>query len=126
MGFVVAPLAFATLPRDMAGAIVSRWFSLEAHASLVLCVLLFLWGRRQARSRLKGGEGRSLFSADMLLVLAVLFCTIAGHFAVQPLMVAARAGQGNWSFATLHGVSAAFYGLKALLLVVLAWRATRR
>jgi hypothetical protein len=56
------------------------------------------------------------------LLLGTLFCTVAGSFAVQPMMAAARAGQGPVSFATLHAVSAALFVLKGVLVLVLAWR----
>jgi len=59
----------------------------------------------------------------MMLALGALFCTVAGYFALQPMMAAARAGQGPLSFGQLHAVSAVFYGLKLLLVLVLAWRA---
>ena len=39
------------------------------------------------------GQG-SQFSVDMALCLGTLFCTVAGYFAVQPMLAAARAGQG--------------------------------
>ena len=48
--------------------------------------------------------------------------TVAGYFALQPMMATARAGQGAWSFGALHGMSVGFYALKALLVLVLAWR----
>jgi hypothetical protein len=67
-----------------------------------------------------------LFSTDMLLVLGTLFCTVAGYFALQPLMAAARAGQGTWSFGARHGASMAFYGQKTLLAAQLAWRLAPR
>jgi hypothetical protein len=59
----------------------------------------------------------------MLLVLGTVFCTVAGYFAIQPLMPAARAGQGTFSFGQLHAISSVLFGLKILLLGVLAWRA---
>ena len=34
---------------------------------------------------------------------------MSGHTALQPMMEAARTGQGNHSFATLHGASLALY-----------------
>ena len=61
----------------------------------------------------------------MLLVLGTLFCTVAGYFGVQPLMAAARAGQGTFSFGQLHGISFGLFGLKIVLVAALAWRATR-
>ncbi len=53
-------------------------------------------------------------------------CTLLGYFAVQALMPAARAGQGVLSFGQLHLISTAFYGLKTLLVLGLAWRAAAR
>jgi hypothetical protein len=55
-------------------------------------------------------------------LLGVLFCTVAGYFAIQPMMAAARAGQGSLSFGALHGISSAFFVLKGLLVLALAWR----
>jgi hypothetical protein len=90
-----------------------------------MAALLYLAVRRLARVAAAAGTG-SVVSADVLLVLGTLFCTVAGYFALQPMMEAARVGQGSYSFATLHGVSLALYVLKALLVVALAWRLTRR
>ena len=67
-----------------------------------------------------------VLSAETLLLLGTLFCTVAGYFAVQPLMAAARAGQGGLSFGLLHAVSGGFYALKTLLVIALAWRASAR
>jgi hypothetical protein len=41
---------------------------------------------------------------------------------VQPMMAAARAGQGTVSFMTLHAISAGLFVLKGLLVLALAWR----
>ena len=98
-------------------------FAQEAYLSLVLAVVLFMLLRRQARAAAAVGTG-SVLNANMLIVLGTLFCTVAGYFALQPLMATARGGQGPWSFGLLHGVSAGLYGLKASLVAVLAWRLT--
>jgi hypothetical protein len=122
VGFIAAPAGFATAPAEVAGRIASRLFAQEAYVSLALAVLLLLLLRRVARdaARMKLG---SVFSADMLLVLGTLFCTVAGTFGVQTRMAAAKAGQAaSLSFGALHGVSAGLFGLKALLVLVLAWR----
>ena|SRR5438132_13343605 len=121
IALVAAPAAFAIATRDAAGQIAGRMFAQEAHLGLVLAVVLFVLLRRQARAAAAAGTGSAL-SANMLLVLGTLFCTVAGYFALQPLIASARAGQGPWSFGLLHGVSAGFYGVKALLVAVLAWR----
>lgn len=118
---VAAPAAFAVLERSLAGQVAGRMFRIEAHAGLVLAVLLFLIERRLAAQRVGAGRG-SAMSAEILLVLGALFCTVLGYFALQPMMEAARAGQGAWSFGALHGVSSALFALKGLLLLALLWR----
>jgi len=115
---IATPAPFATLVTADAGRVVARVLASEAYLSLAVAVLLFLLERRRARD-----GGRSM-NAEVLLVLGALFCTVAGYFALQPMMAAARAGQGPWSFGTLHAVSTVFYGIKTLLVLVLAWRCT--
>ena len=60
-----------------------------------------------------------------MMGLGTLFCTIVAAFVVQPMMAGARAGQGGWSFGSLHAVSGALYGLKTLFVIALAWRFSR-
>lgn len=128
LGFIAAPAGFMSAPPDVAGAIAGRFFGQEAYLALVLSVVLFIFLRRIASDDAHAsivGRKSSLFSADMVLVLGALFCTVAGYFAVQPMMAAAKAGQGSVDFGTLHGLSAGLFGLKTLLVAVLAFRRTR-
>jgi hypothetical protein len=124
IALIAAPSLFALLERAAAGRVAARLFALEAQASLVICVALGLIERRRASLRAAAGHGPRV-SAELLLVLAALFCTIFGQFALQPMMAAARTGEGRWSFGALHAASTGFYGLKVLLVAVLAWRAAR-
>ena len=124
IALVAAPSAFAVLPAHDAGRVVARLFAIEAEASIALALLLFLVERRRAGIAAEAGRD-SVLSAEMLLLLGTLVCTVAGYFAVLPLLEAARSGQGRWSFAALHGVSLGFYGLKTVLVLALAWRAAR-
>lgn len=124
LGAVAAPSLFALLERSQAGLVAGRLFKVEAQLSLVLCIALGLLERRRAALRVEAGAGTCV-SADLLLVLGALFCTVLGHFALQPMMEAARAGQGRWSFGALHGLSSALFLLKGLLVATLAWRASR-
>ena len=117
---VAAPAAFAVLDRVDAGRFVGRLFAQEAYASLVIGVLLVLTERVLTRRRAEGP-----LSTTMLLLLGALFCTVAGYFAIQPLMAEARAGQGPWSFAALHGASTVFFGAKTLFVAAAAFRLTR-
>ena len=121
---IAAPSVFATLERADAGHVVGRIFGQEAWLSLVLAVLLLAIERGRARTASEAGRG-SVINTEMLLLLGTVFCTVAGYFALQPLMPAARAGQGPLSFGELHLLSMVFFLLKGLLLLVLAWRAAQ-
>jgi hypothetical protein len=123
IGAIAAPAAFATLARADAGRLVTRVFMVEAYTSLVLALLLFLIERRRTRDAAEAGVG-SLLSTNLVLLLGTLFCTVAGYFAIEPMMVAARAGQGPWSLGALHAVSVGLFVLKGLLVLALAWRLT--
>jgi hypothetical protein len=117
---IATPAPFATLATADAGRVVARVLASEAYLSLAVAIVLFLLERRRAR------DGGSAMTAEVMLVLGALFCTVAGYFALQPMMAAARAGQGPWSFGALHAVSTVFFGVKGLLVLALAWRCTSR
>jgi len=121
---IAAPAVFAQLERADAGRVVGRIFVQEAWLSLALGALLLVIERARAQRAAEAGTG-SILSTEMLLVLGAVFCTVAGYFALQPMMPAARAGQGPLSFGQLHALSSAFYAVKVLLLLALAWRAAR-
>ncbi len=121
---IAAPAAFAVLDRPTAGRVVGWIFQREAWTSVVLAVTLLLLERPRARAAAAAGRG-SVLSTEMLLLLVVLFCTVAGYFALLPQMDAARAGQGRLSFGQLHAISLAFFGAKLACILALAWRATR-
>jgi hypothetical protein len=125
IAFIATPAPFAILAKADAGRVAGRILAQEAYLSVVLAVAMFLIVRSHARRAATAGAGSAL-SADVLLVLGSLFCTIAGYFALQPMLEAARAGQGAFSFGALHGASMGFFALKALLVLVLAWRLAGR
>ena len=121
---IAAPAVFSQLERADAGRVVGRIFVQEAWLSLALGALLLVLERGRARLAAEAGAG-SVLSAEMMLALGALFCTVAGYFALQPMMPAARAGQGPLSFGQLHAVSSVLYAVKVLLLALLAWRAAK-
>ena len=125
LGLIAAPTAFALLPRETAGLLAGRLFVQEAYAGLAVAVVLLVLLRTRARRAADAGTG-SLLDGDMLLVLGALFCTVLGHFALQPMMASARAGEGPFSFAALHGLSAGLFGFKTVLVGLLAWRLVPR
>jgi hypothetical protein len=75
---------------------------------------------------MEAGAASQQFSARLLLPVVALFCTIAGYYGLQPLMADARVGAGVASFAALHGVSLAFFGVKGLVVLALAWISLRK
>ena len=93
LALIAAPAIFALLERADAGRVVSRIFLHEAWLSLVLGLVLLVLERLRASRGLN-----SALSAEILLTLGTMFCTLAGYFAVQPFMTAARAGESALSF----------------------------
>ncbi|MBN8509114.1 MAG: DUF4149 domain-containing protein, partial [Burkholderiales bacterium] len=83
------------------------WLSLALAALLGL----LLW---------RAAAGRSPLGA----VAATAVLTGLGWFGVQWLLPAARAGHGPFDFAQLHLFSTVCYGLKTLIVLWLAWRAS--
>jgi hypothetical protein len=126
IAFVATPSAFAVLERAQAGAFVARVFAIEAQVSLALGLVLLLIERRIARDAVEAGGASNQFSAKLLLPVVALFCTIAGYYGLQPLMADAKAGAGVASFAALHGASLAFFGIKGLAVLALAWLSQQR
>ena len=121
VALLATPAPFALLAQADAGRVVSRMLAQEAYTSLALGVVLLVLERLAARRAAQDDAG-SQFSVGMMLAAGALFCTVAGYFALQPLMPLARAGQGVLSFGQLHAVSAAFFVVKAGLVLALAWR----
>ncbi len=122
IALIATPAVFALLPRADAGTVVSRIFAHEAWLSLVLAGLLLLSERTRRTRMFEPPQGAA--AGNKPLLWGTVLCTLLGYFAVHGLMPAARAGQGPFSFGQLHAVSTAFYGLKTLLVLVLAWRAS--
>ena len=122
LGVVVAPTLFGLLDRTLAGTLAGQLFRVEAHAGVAVGVALLVLERRFAVQRPLAGAVSRL-STELLLVLAALFFTVLGYFALQPMMAAAKAGQPvGWSFGQLHAVSSSLFLLKGLALTMLVWR----
>ncbi|MEH6434352.1 DUF4149 domain-containing protein [Massilia sp. DD77] len=118
LGYVAAPAAFAVLPGNLAGDVVSLILTRQAWLSIACAVLLLVLLRFSpdllpAKRRFLGG-----------LVLAMLACTLVIYVGLQPAMAHLRelAGPGGvrtsayWTqFAVMHGVSQLFYLVESLL-----------
>lgn len=128
IGFVVAPVLFATLPdRVQAGLLAGKFFSLIAWIGIACAVYLLIY--RLARD----GAG-ALRQGLFWTVLLMLVLTLAGEFGVQPVLAAlkeqALPKQVMESvlrdrFATWHGVASGLYVIQSVLgaaLVILLGR----
>lgn len=125
VGAVAAPSLFAVLERQQAGQGAGRIFSVEAKISLAVSIVLFMMERRRVRDLVEQQGSTSVMTGNLLLVLAALFLTVFGQFALHPMIEAAKAGQPTaLSFGALHGISASLFWLKGVLVLVLAWRLT--
>ncbi len=120
VGYLVAPTLFATLAdRSLAGTIAGSMFRVEAWLSiacgLALVALIRLTAKESDAARRR---------SSIILVAAMLACTLVSHFGLQPFMAALResAGAGGvmapearMQFGILHGVSSAVYLMESLL-----------
>jgi hypothetical protein len=122
LALIATPAPFAVLSAADAGQVVGRMFAREAPMSLAIGMLLLMLEHAAASARADAGRG-SRMSAAMLLALGAMFCTVVGYYALQPMMAAARSGQGSGSFGQLHAASLGLFGLKIVLVSSLAWRA---
>ena len=129
IGFIVAPVLFATLPdRALAGLLAGKLFSLIALLGIACALYLIVY--RLARDG-KGALRQGLF----WIVLLMLALTLAGEFGVQPVLAAlkeeALPRQVMESvlrdrFAFWHGVASGLYVIQSVLgaaLVILLRRA---
>lgn len=116
----VAPIAFQTFPRELAGAFMGKLFAVEAPLScLVAMVALVLHRQSRARTDAEGSAGG--LDGPVLMMAGVIFCTVVGYYGLQPVMAQARSGGGALSFSAAHGLSMAFFGIRLVLLAVAAW-----
>ncbi len=127
VGYLAAPVLFATVDRISAGHLAGRLFFCEAWISGVCGVLLIALGNTLAH------RGEIAYRRLRWLLLAMLACTAFGYVALEPFMStlrsAAEAGGtdvGHSVFAArfgmLHTASTAFYVVQSVLALILIWR----
>lgn len=118
VGYLVAPTAFASFERSMAGTVAASMFHSEALLSIgcALAMLVLLW--------LAKGLDAKRRRALTLVALLMLAATLVSHFGLQPVMAGLRAAAGpggvmgpeaQAQFGMLHGVSSMLYLVQSLL-----------
>jgi hypothetical protein len=127
VGYLVAPILFASLDRTTAGSVAALIFRGEALIGVVGAVLLL------GLSNVLIRRGDHAYRRVRWIVAAMLLCVLGGYFAVEPFMNALRlaaqhagtdVGHSAYAsrFAMLHGVSSVIYLIESLLGVALVWR----
>lgn len=127
VGYLAAPVLFATVDRISAGHLASRLFFCEAWIGGVCGVLLIALGNTLTH------RGEIAYRRLRWLLLAMLACTALGYVALEPFMStlrnaaeAAGTDVGHSAFAArfgvLHTVSTVFYGIQSVLALILIWR----
>ena len=125
IALIATPAASGSLDKASFGTLARAIFAREAPTSLVLGVLILVIERRDALAR-HMATGVSQFSVEMTLAIGALFCTVAGYYGLESMMEQARSGAATpLTFMQLHAISLAFFGVKGLLVLTLAWKATR-
>lgn len=125
IALIATPAASGALDKASFGAVARAIFAREAPTSLVFGVLILVIERRDALAR-HMATGASQFSVEMMLAAGALLCTVAGYYGLEPMMEQARSGAiTTLTFLQLHAISLAFFGVKGLLVLALAWKATR-
>jgi hypothetical protein len=125
IALIATPAASMSLDKVSFGAVARAIFAREAPTSLILGVVLLVIERRDALAR-HLATGVSQFSTEMVLAIVALFCTVAGYYGLEPMMSQARSGAAtSLTFLQWHAISLAFFGVKGLAVLALAWKATR-
>lgn len=113
-GYIIAPLLFNTLEREMAGNIAGKVFTVTSYVGLACGVLLLLAALYQAGSqRLR--QWRIWVIVIMLALIAV------GQFGLQPQMAAlklqgiAEGSAAATQFGRLHGIASSLFLVTSLL-----------
>ena len=127
IGYVVAPLLFATLTdRAQAGTLAGLFFKAEAWISLICgaSLLAILWAERENPTRI----------LQIKLVIVMMLCAVIGYFGLQPYMAELRAiavqsggimdDAMRTRFGVLHGMASVIYLLHSLLGVGLVLKST--
>lgn len=119
IGYLVAPALFSALPADraLAGVLAGRMFTLMAYVGMACGAYLTVF--RFSRFGVAAFRQGALWIVVFMLIL-----TLAGHFGVQPLMVALKDqalpldvmhSVFKDRFVAWHGVSSILYLVQSLL-----------
>lgn len=119
-GYVVAPILFANLERQVAGEVAGRIFQVTSYIGII-CLIVLLGVKTILRHR------TVLQSWQFWMLLAALLITLFGEFYLADAMrnlkilqpALEQGSQAYAKFARLHGVSSALFLVNSLLGLIL-------
>lgn len=111
IGYVVAPVLFKMLERQVAGEVAGQLFTIMSFIGLV-CGLLLLVGMLYEDGLAKWRQWRVFTLLGMLIIICI------GQFVLQPMMVELKAlglqGEIASQFGRLHGVASILFLINSL------------
>lgn len=130
-GYLVAPTIFGTLTdRQVAGMVAGSIFKVEAYLSTIVCIALMVL------ANLLVNRGLSQYKIIRLILLGMLFCSVAASFVFIPWMNTLRdqallngmpvmLSPSADVFGKLHGASSLVFMIQSALGLYLVWRLTK-
>ncbi len=111
IGYVVAPVLFKMLERQVAGSVAGQLFTIMSYIGL-LCGILLLTSMIYQSGFSNWLQWRVLVLVGMLLIIVV------GQFVLQPMMAELKAagltGDVRAQFGRLHGISSILFMINSL------------
>jgi hypothetical protein len=130
-GYLVAPTIFGTLTdRQVAGMVAGSIFKVEAYLSTIVCIALMVL------ANLLVNRGLRQYKIIRVILLGMLFCSVAASFVFIPWMNTLRdqallngmpvmLSPSADVFSKLHGASSIFFMIQSALGLYLVWRLTK-
>ena len=116
IGYMVAPVLFKMLERQVAGNVAGQLFTIMSYIGLLCCILLLT-------SMIYRLGFANLLQWRVLVLVGMLAIILIGQFVLQPMMVELKAagltGDIKAQFGRLHGVSSLLFMINSLAGLVL-------
>lgn len=111
VGYVVAPVLFKMLERQVAGNVAGQLFTIMSFIGLICGILLLT-------SMLYRHGFSNWLQWRVLVLIGMLVIVVIGQFVLQPMMVelkaAGLAGEAARQFGRLHGISSILFMINSL------------
>ncbi|MDH5446151.1 MAG: DUF4149 domain-containing protein [Gammaproteobacteria bacterium] len=111
IGYVVAPVLFKMLERQLAGSVAGQLFTIMSYIGLVCGILLLT-------SMIYRTGFENLLQWRVVVLISMIVIVIIGQFVLQPMMAELKAaglsGDIRAQFGRLHGISSVLFMINSL------------